>query len=282
MNTKKPSFFEADWPAPRSVRTLLTTRVGGFGQTPYSSFNLATHVNDNIVDVKKNRALLADEVNRKPVPKAYVKNANSLSDTGNIIQWLSQVHSTKVLSLDNYNPGNQTASRSLCPEADGVSTTQKNKVCAVLTADCLPVLMCNRQGTEVAAIHAGWQGLAKGILSQALKSFSCAPCDVLCYLGPAISSKYYEVGHEILQAFEQAEKSRPYAEKVRSSFSSSPNSANNKYLADLYRLARSELVGAGCVDIYGGHLCTYDDQKQFFSYRRDGVTGRMASLIWME
>lgn len=285
MSIKNSSFFEAAWPAPASVRTLFTTRLGGVSLPPYSSFNLGTHVGDKLAHVEKNRELLFKQIYGAAVSGSSGA-ISSMSDAsfnarGNT-QWLSQVHGTDILDLRERDLTRINDTSLSVPCADGVRTHQQHQICVVLTADCLPVLMCNRQGTEVAAIHAGWQGLAKGILSEAVKSFSCDAADVFCYLGPAISSAFYEVGEDVLCAFQQAEKNRCFSEKVSLSFTPSRNKSNKKYMADLYGLARSELNGQGCSKIYGGELCTYDDSDRFFSYRRDGVTGRMASLIWIE
>ncbi len=249
-----PSFIQPDWPIPSNIRSLITTRYGGVSGKPYDSFNLAAHVGDDSGAVLKNRSILAD--------KAGV-------DT----HWFSQVHGIDVARLSS-------ASKPVSVDADAVYTRDAKQVCAVLTADCLPLLLASTNGDEVAAVHCGWRGLAGGMLPAAINAFRASPSDILVYLGPAISQTHFEVGSDVLDAFLNAQKQRRYAENVEESFTGSPIE-KSKYYADLYRIAHAELSGLGVSDIYGGGFCTFSD-AQFYSYRRDQKTGRMASLIWRE
>jgi len=248
-----PIYIKPDWPAPTHVKSLITTRFGGFSAPPYDSFNLANHVGDRPANVIANRQQLCAEI-------------------GHSVRWLSQVHGTEVIDLSN-------AFR-VSPQVDGATTSCFGQVCAVLTADCLPLLMCDRTGSKVAAIHAGWKGLAAGIIGAACREFDASVQQLLVYLGPAISQQRFEVGGDVIEAFEQAEIERRFVEPVTRAFRSIEGKPG-KYCADLYRLARSELQGLGVQSIYGGNFCTYAEER-FYSYRRQGVTGRMASLIWLD
>jgi YfiH family protein len=236
-----------DWPAPERVRALSTTRAGGVSSSPWSSFNLGGHVGDQPVQVEENRRRLA---NCAGIP---------VSSFG----FMNQVHGTFIAELP----------RKLPVEADGCVTARSRLPCLVMAADCLPVLFCNRAGTQVAAAHAGWRGLCYGVLEQAVAWFD-DPSDVMAWLGPAIGPEHFEVGAEVRNAFiEQA----PEAHKA---FTSSSKSGH--FMADLYSLARQRLKSAGVENIYGGHWCTFSEPDRFFSYRRDGITGRMASLIFLD
>lgn len=262
------------WPAPPNVRSVITTRDGGVSRAPFDSFNLATHVSDNAACVAANRRLLSTAI-----------AARMVSSNVKPIRWLTQVHGTDIVDLDTVDEVNHGIGSVSCVSeeavcADGAVSSVSGNVCAVLTADCLPVLMCNKQGTQVAAIHAGWQGMAKGILSCAVDKFTCAPEDILCYFGPAISVKHFEVGSDVLAVFQQAAKQRPYKKSIESAFHASPTT-EKKWFGDLYALARSELQGRGVYDVYGGTSCSYSEHEYFYSFRRDRVTGRMASLIWL-
>ena len=244
----KPQVFNAEWPAPANIKTLISTRKGGVSKGPFSSLNLGDHVNDNIDDVVANRNLIT----------AFLPAAPT---------WLSQVHGTNVIELTSSTkiPGT--------PVADGSFSKESNQVCCVMTADCLPVLLCNEQGTQVAAVHAGWRGLLDGIIEQAIDKFDSSD-QLLAYLGPAIGPNAFEVGNEVQQAFCEQD------HKAENAFKFSSN--QGKWLADIYQLARIRLNNKGVAGIYGGDFCTVRDVEQFFSYRRDGQTGRMASCIWME
>ena len=266
--------FIPDWPVPKQVKSVITTRQGGVSRGAYSSFNLATHVGDTLADVHANRELL-----RCDLQKNFSLDSSHSFSSKRHISWLTQVHGVDIFDVDS--PSELTSATNV--NADGAMSSRRGNVCAVLTADCLPVLMCDKQGTQVAAIHAGWQGMAKGILSCAINRFRCAPADVLCYFGPAISVKHFEVGVDVVQAFKQSATQRTYKTPIQQAFFSSPDSPRDepKWFGDLYALARSELEGKGVTEISGGNDCSYDDNERFFSYRRDQVTGRMASLIWL-
>lgn len=237
-------WIEPDWPAPKHVRAFTTTRSGGFSDAPYASFNLAMHVGDDPLIVEKNRRHLQLQASLPQAPR-----------------WLTQYHSTVILAGDDIMDA---------PQADASYTTNKQVVLAILTADCLPVLICDRQGTVVVAIHAGWRGLLDGVIIESLRHVAAAPEDCLAWLGPAISMPAYAIGEEVRAMF--LSKGFP-----ASAFSQ----RQGQWHMDLYALAREQLNQLGITAIYGGQYCTYGDGEQFYSYRRDGVTGRMASLIWM-
>ncbi|MDQ2078114.1 peptidoglycan editing factor PgeF [Marinimicrobium sp. ABcell2] len=242
-----------DWPAPANVRAAITTRSGGQSHGPYASNNLAFHVEDDERAVVANRERLRAQLALPEDP-----------------QWLTQVHGTKV-------PAARADGR--VRTADGCYSRTPGLACAVLTADCLPLLLCNRTGTQVAAVHAGWRGLAKGVVKRAVSRFDDRPQDLLVYLGPAISREYFEVGVEVLEAFFRSARNQAHSDRIAASFS--PGVRPLHFFADLYALARAELSALGVTQIYGGDYCTYADSERFYSYRRDRVTGRMASLIWL-
>ncbi|MCR8916533.1 peptidoglycan editing factor PgeF [Marinobacter panjinensis] len=236
-----------DWPAPSWVNAASTTRVGGVSKSPWDSLNLGTHVGDDLEDVTKNRALLGQWA--EPGAQSF--------------GWLNQVHGTHVAELPQ--PGQVTA--------DACVTSQPGAVCAVLTADCLPVLFCDPSSGRVAAAHAGWRGLCDGVLERTLEHLG-NPASVLAWLGPAIGPEQFEVGAEVRDAFLLSD---PQAGRA---FAPSPRHPG-RYLADIYELARQRLAAAGVLQVYGGGFCTVTDSDRFFSYRRDGQTGRMASLIFI-
>jgi YfiH family protein len=238
-----------DWPVPGPVKSLMTTRQGGVSSAPWDSFNLGDHVGDDPQHVAANRARLRQDLPAEPL-------------------WLKQIHGARVV-----DPG--VASDR---EADAAFTRSPAMVCAVLVADCLPVLFCDGAGSVVAAAHAGWRGLASGVLEAAVAAMGVAPEDVLAWMGPAIGPRAFEVGDEVRQVFV-----RQHAEAA-SAFTAQPSGGESrqKWLADIYQLARLRLNHAGVTAIYGGGRCTYGEPGEFFSYRRDGVTGRMAALIWLE
>lgn len=256
------SFFMADWPAPGRVRTLISTRKGGLSRNNFQSNNLAYHVNDDPQAVAANRRQLG----------------GAMAGATNI-QWLQQVHGTDLVIAAG---GDGT------PEADGSLTREPGMACAILTADCLPILLCNRQATQVAAVHAGWRGLAAGILVAAIDRFADRAVDILVYLGPAISQKHFEVGPEVRQAFQEAPfvqgqetqgQGNAYQAALVQAFAASDH--HGRLCADLYGIARAQCNAMGVKAVYGGEFCTFDDSDRFYSYRRDGQTGRMASLIWL-
>jgi hypothetical protein len=235
--------LDPDWPAPPNIRSLVTTRMGGVSSPPYESFNLGSHVGDTPEAVATNRAMLRLHCPSEP-------------------KWLNQVHGKAVARADGL----------IVPiDADASVALESGTVCAVLTADCLPVLFCDRQGTRVAAAHAGWRGLAAGVLEASVAAMQCKAENILAWLGPAIGPRAFEVGDEVREVF-----LRDLPEAEAAFVPAQPG----KWLADIYRLARLRLARAGVLDVYGGGLCTYTDQELFYSYRRDGTTGRMASLVW--
>ncbi|CFQ47322.1 inner membrane protein [Yersinia frederiksenii] len=235
-----------DWPAPASVKACSTTRHGGISEFPYDSLNLGTHVGDIAATVITNRQRLVEQGQLPQMPV-----------------WLEQVHGTRVLHLDG--------SAISDVQADAVYSRVTGQVCAVMTADCLPVLFCSLAGDEVAAAHAGWRGLCAGVLEQTMAQFNAAPSSIIAWLGPAIGPQQFEVGEEVKQAFIDID--------TQATAAFIP--AGTQYLADIYLLARQRLQAAGIHAIYGGDHCTVSEKQQFFSYRRDGITGRMASLVWL-
>ena len=235
-----------NWHAPSNVHAISTCRAGGFSLPPFDSNNLGQHVGDNEIAVLKNRAQLNQHLPQSPL-------------------WCDQRHTTVVHHL------NQATAIDSHPIADAVITSIPNKVCLIMTADCLPILLCDKSGHQVAAVHGGWRGIANGIVENTVAQFIIPPHKLMAWLGPAIGPKYFEVGSDVLEAFCQNNASD---EKF---FLSN----NGKYLADIYQLARARLIRLGITDISVGDYCTYTQQELFFSYRRSGITGRMASLIWL-
>ena len=244
--------IEPDWPAPPNILALSTSRLGGSSNAPYNSMNLGHHVGDAPAAVKANRQLLQE-----------------LLPSEAQIQWLQQQHGVLAVRV------NEQRDSQPYPHADSAYTLRLNKACAVLTADCLPVLLCNEQGTLVAAAHAGWRGLSNGVLESLVASLPCPANDLMVWLGPAIGPQAFEVGAEVRQAFLQA---GHQPEAIARCFETSA-SRSGRYLANLYELARIRLSELGINKIYGGTRCTFSEPNHFFSYRRDGQTGRMASLI---
>ena len=242
------NWIEPDWPAPASVRALSTTRDGGVSEGVFRGLNLGAHVGDEGARVEANRTLLQQTAN---IPGR--------------LNWLNQVHGIAVHPVSNDALG--------APEADAACAHEAGLACIVMTADCLPVLFCDRAGTVVAAAHAGWRGLQAGVLEASIAAMGCEPAEILAWLGPAIGPQAFEVGGEVRDAFmaEQAEATAAFV----------PSANEGKWLADIYQLARLRLAHAGVSAVYGGEHCTFSDGERFYSYRRDGQTGRMASLIWL-
>ena len=236
-----------DWPASAAVRAVVTTRQQGESRSPYDSFNLASHVGDSAEAVAANRSLLHEELRLPGEPL-----------------WLNQVHGRRIVRHGDSVPE---------PEADGSYSGDADEVCAVLTADCLPVLLCNRAGTEVAAVHAGWRGLADGVIGAAVDLFKSPPDQIIAWLGPAIGPGKFEVGRDVHDAFVGTDPAA--ADAFRST-------DETHWMADLYWLARLQLQHLDINQVSGGQFCTASEPDRFYSYRRDGVTGRMASLIWIE
>jgi len=232
------------WPLPPSVRALQTLRTGGGSRAPWNGFNLGNHVGDVPEQVAANRSALRDLLPGEPL-------------------WLQQVHGSVVVDA---------AMSSDYVIADASFTRSRGRICAVMTADCLPVLFCDRAGTVVAAAHAGWRGLLAGVLEQTVASMATPAADILAWLGPAIGPACFEVGDEVRAAF-LADSSIAEAAFVAH--------GSGKWLADIYQLACQRLNRLGVSEISGGNACTVSEENRYFSYRRDGVTGRMASLIWL-
>ncbi|HEX5363908.1 MAG TPA: peptidoglycan editing factor PgeF [Gallionella sp.] len=237
--------YVPDWAVPANIRALQTTRSGGTSKAPWASFNLGNHVGDGAAAVAANRALLVSRLPAEPL-------------------WLTQVHGIVAVDADQ---------RPKIREADAAFARQPGSVCVVMTADCLPVLLCDRQGTIVAAAHAGWRGLAAGVLESTVAAMKVDPGELLVWLGPAIGPRCFEVGNEVRDAF--------IADNSAAGLAFEPHEAG-KWLCDIYLLARQRLQRMGIMAISGGGECTVTEADRYFSYRRDGVTGRMASLIWLE
>lgn len=278
------------WPAPANVKTLQTTRVGGISSAPYDSLNLGDHVGDTPLAVARNRMLLNALLPSEPV-------------------WLQQVHGTVVANADMV---------SCLPQADACIARHRAAVCVVMTADCLPVLLCDMQGSVVGAVHAGWKGLAAGVVEATVHAMEGAPQNLMAWLGPAISQQAFEVGAEVRALFVGADAQAAVAftpslaltgtlsHEGRENITPSPcaegsprsggeptglplagvmgegRGEGDKWYADIYALARLRLNALGITQIYGGDFCTYRERDKFFSYRRDGVTGRMGTFIWLE
>ncbi len=246
------TFITPDWPAPPNVKALQTTRLGGVSVAPYDSLNLGDHVNDLPLNVAKNRQFLNAVVPSEPV-------------------WLKQVHGVRVID----------AAQSSCLEcADASFSQQANVVCVTMTADCLPVLLCDQSGTVVASVHAGWRSLCDGVLEATVANMQIDAAQLMAWLGPAIGPTAFEVGSEVRAQFiaQHAEAAEAFVQQA------------DKWLGNLYQLASQRLTKMGVMAIYGGGQtdgtdtqpwCTYSDAQRFFSFRRDGDTGRMATLIWL-
>ena len=236
-----------DWPAPPSVTACVTTRRGGYSATPYDSLNLGDHVGDDPESVQRNRKRLSNSLDLPSEPK-----------------WLNQVHGTKVVNAAQIQFG---------AEGDASYSRESGVVCAIMTADCLPVFFSDDKGREVAVAHAGWRGLAAGVLEATVDAMSASPTQIIAWLGPAIGPEHFEVGDEVRAAFTKDDSSANQA------FKPSPN---GRWLANIYTLARLRLEQAGVKSVSGGSLCTLSDNRNFYSYRRDGQqSGRMVSLIWV-
>ena len=239
-------WLRADWPAPVAVRAFCTTRSGGVSTGPWASLNLGEHCGDEPDSVRRNRARLSRSLPAAPL-------------------WLRQVHGARVVR--------HSGRTALPPEADAAAAFETGQVCAVLTADCLPVFLCDRAGTRIAVAHAGWRGLAAGVLEATVSELGGAPGELLAWLGPAIGPAAYEVGGDVVAAL---------AAGPGPDLSPAFLPRGDRWLLDMYLAARLQLAHAGVTSVHGGGLCTFSDPARFFSFRRDGVTGRMASVIWLE
>ena len=238
-------WLNAEWPAPANVHALTTLRSGGVSVGTFAALNPAMHVGDHLPHVLANRQLITEMFQ---LPAAPV--------------WLEQVHGTRVIKADYVGK---------LETADASFTDQKNVVCTVMTADCLPLLLCNRNGTCIAAVHGGWRGLLAGVIENTVETMQ--EDDLMAWMGPAIGPGSFEVGDEVRTAF--LTKSSGFSRAFQPL-------ANGKWLANIYVLARSILSRLNVDQVFGGEYCTYSDPQQFYSYRRDGQTGRMATLIWMD
>ncbi len=243
MESPHPDWIVPDWPAPANVRAFITTRAGGTSQGPYGSLNLGLRTGDDASAVAINRDRLRAAVPQEP-------------------KWLRQVHGNIVVEADALADS---------PEADAAVARRPETVCAVLVADCVPVLLADQAGTTVAIAHAGWRGLASGVIENTVGRMALSPGQLLAYLGPGIGPRAFEVGADVRDAF--------LARDPRSKSAFAPH-APGKWLADLFQLARQRLNAIGITSVYGGGQCTYSDPQRFFSYRRERTTGRMAAVIW--
>lgn len=233
-----------DWPSPPGVHAFATTRNGGVSTGPYASLNLGARVGDDIDAVEENRARVRALLPADP-------------------RWLHQVHGTHVVQADRMHEA---------ISADAAFTRVRGAVCAVQAADCLPVLFCDREGSCVAAAHAGWRGLSAGVLEHTVAALDVPADRLIAWLGPAIGPSAFEVGSDVLDAFGRSDPSHSAFVAVRP----------GKWLADLFSLARARLRSAGVADVFGGGLCTVSDPARFFSHRRDRITGRQAAFIWID
>ena len=246
-NNNNIGWIPANWPTPSHIHAGTTTRTGGISPAPYDTLNLADHVGDNPECVKHNRTLMCTSLGLTVAPC-----------------WLQQEHGNRIINL---------ADTHATLRGDGTYTTRKNQICVVLTADCLPLLLCDIQGTQTAAVHIGWRGYSRNIIANAISWFTCRTHDLMAWMGPSISASNYEVGSEVRTACQQV--------------TGDPDvgflpTRKNHWHADLAGLVRYQLQACGVINIHGGNHCTHTDAERFYSHRRDGVTGRMATLIWME
>ena len=240
-----------DWPAPANVRAFFTTRSGGVSTGAYASLNLGAHVGDEPELTAENRRRVATLLPAAPV-------------------WLNQVHGVNVVRAEEL-----VGSAANVAPADASVTAQRGVPCAVMVADCLPVLFSTKDGSQVGAAHAGWRGLLSGVLERTVEALDTDPLDVIAWLGPAIGPNAFEVGAEVFAAFTSAAASDASAFRETSG-------RRDKFLADIYALARARLLRAGIKKVFGGDFCTVSDPARFFSYRRHAKTGRMAGVIWIE
>jgi polyphenol oxidase len=243
-----PDLILPDWPAPAGVRAVFTLRMGGVSEAPFDSFNIAAHVGDETRAVAENRRRLRERLELPAEPA-----------------WLEQVHGRRVVDLDA-----DGSDHSLGPADAAVSRTA-GRVCAIQVADCMPVLLVSGDGSAVGAAHAGWRGLAGGVLEATVRAMCTPPEGLLAWLGPAIGQAHFEVGEEVRAAFLSGDPGAAAA------FTANPR---GRWQCDLYGLAKRRLAALGVTRIHGGAWCTHADGGRFFSYRRDGRCGRMAALIW--
>lgn len=256
--SKDNSYLTLNWPAkPNNVYAVCTLIQGGFSSGDYASFNLATHVGDDFTAVTANRKKLKSELELPSEPV-----------------WLEQVHSSTIIETENLKTAGADFTQATV-QADASISRTPGVVCVVLTADCLPVFICDRSGTEIAVVHAGWRGLHAGIIKKTIAAMHAPVSDLVVYLGPAIGPQAFEVGQDVYNAF---------VDKNHQNISAFFTNNNEYFLCDIYRLAQIELqaLGINQARITGGNHCTFTEKNRFYSYRRRKRTGRMANLIWME
>ncbi len=247
MTSQQLEYIVPDWPAPKNICAFTTTRLGGVSQGQYASLNLGLHVDDDPEAVAENRRLLIETLNIPNEP-----------------MWLNQVHGANVMNV--------VAEKLRDEGVDASYSTLPNQVCVIQTADCLPILLCTRNGTTVAAIHGGWRSLQQGIIANTVAAMQADPTTLLAWLGPAIGPEHFEVGPDVRALFMENDLSHSKA--------FTPGK-NDRWLANIYLIARQQCQRLGINAITGGDLCTVSDPMRFYSYRRDGATGRQASLIWI-
>jgi YfiH family protein len=250
-----PMVITPDWPAPARVRCAFTLRSGGVSVAPYDSLNLGAHVGDAAEAVAENRRRVRESLRLSAEPA-----------------WLQQVHGTDVVDLDVLEeaPGPGAGG---APRADAAVTHEYDRVCVIQVADCMPVLFAARDGSAVGAAHAGWRGLAGGVLELTVRTLGVPAADLIAWLGPTISQRHFEVGDDVRTAFVSGDTGAAAAFATNT---------RGRWQCDLYVLARRRLAALGIRDVSGGGWCTYADTARFFSFRRDGQCGRMAALIWLE
>jgi len=255
--TLDPRWIVPDWPAPRRVRAFVTTRAGGVSEGEYATLNLGLTSGDDPQHVARNRSIVRDLLPAEPM-------------------WLAQVHGTDVARADAFRIDVERTGEYRMPappKADACMADRRGQVCVVLTADCMPVFLCDAAGTKVAVAHAGWRGMAAGVLESTLEAMGVGAPHVIAWMGPAIGPDAFEVGPEVREAFLARDPGAGVAFR---------EGRPGKYLADLYTLARRRLEAAGVRSLHGGGFCTYHDAERFFSYRRAAKSGRMGAFIWME
>lgn len=242
----QPYHLTPNWHAPKNVHAYTTTRIGGVSQAPYDSFNLSTSIGDDPVAVLANRKKLRQDLNLPNEP-----------------YWLNQAHTNNVVIA---------AVQPNFPTADASYTTQSGVVCTVLTADCLPILLCSKKGDLVAAIHAGWKGIVNGVIEATIKALPTIPAEIIVWFGPAIGANAFVVGDDVREKFVN------FDAQAKTTFRPIDN---GKWLFDIYALGKQRLNNCGIAEIYGGEFCTYSDPERFFSFRRSEKIGRQTSLIWL-
>jgi YfiH family protein len=245
--TAAHAWITPEWPAPGTVHAAATLRTGGVSKGPFASLNLGSHVGDEPAAVDENRRRVRAMLRLPSAPA-----------------WLNQVHGTRVVEAHQH---------ATPPTADAAFARNSRQVCVVLTADCLPVLLCDREGTRVAAAHAGWRGLADGVLRASVEALDTPAQRLMAWLGPAIEQDAFEVGAEVRDRFITTDAANATAFRANE---------RGRWQADLYDLARRELARLGVDAVYGGGFRCFGDRERFFSYRRDGQTGRLATMIWLD